>query len=59
MVLVCSSARRQKHERTIVRKLQSRRAATHLGNEYFDNAAKGKNKAAEWVGYISPSPLNL
>jgi len=27
-----------------------------LGNEYFDNAAEGQNKAAEWVGYIFPVP---
>jgi hypothetical protein len=27
-----------------------------LGNEYFGNAA-GQNKAAEWVGYIFPTPL--
>ena len=38
---------------------------TPSGNEYFDNlpscgqqagAAEGENKAAEWVGYIFPSP---
>jgi len=28
-----------------------------LGNEYFDNAVEGETKAAEWVGYIFPTPL--
>ena len=25
-------------------------------NEYFCNAEEGQNKAAEWVGYIFPTP---
>ena len=37
--------------------LGAKNGVTPAGNEYFRNDAEGQNKAAEWVGYIFPTPL--
>ena len=36
----------------------AKNGVTPLGNEYFRNVEEAQNKAAEWVGYIFPTPLN-